>query len=70
MKPNIGTTDKALRISAGLILIVTAFMIPFGAALTILFSVAGIISLLTSIFGFCLLYRLIGVNTYKMESNC
>ena len=70
MKANIGTTDKAMRISIGLILMMAGIMVSMGTALTVIFLTAGFVTLLTSVFGFCLLYRLIGCNTCKMERNC
>ncbi len=70
MKANVGTTDKAMRISIGLILMMVAIITSMGTTLTVIFMTAGIVSLLTSIFGFCLLYRLIGIHTCEMGKNC
>lgn len=55
---NTGNVDKALRIIAGLILIALVFVgpqTPWGWI--------GIIPLVTGLFGFCPLYKLIGLNT-------
>ena len=68
MKANIGTTDKAMRISVGLILMMVGILASMGTTLTVIFMAAGIFNLMTSVFGFCLLYRLIGINTCKMEN--
>ena len=70
MKANIGTTDKAMRISVGLILMIIGIMASIGTTLTVIFMTAGIFTLMTSVFGFCFLYRLIGINTCKTEKNC
>jgi len=69
MKVNIGTTDKAMRISIGLILIMVTIIISMGTMFKIIVMAMGLLALLSSIFGFCFLYRLIGLNTCKMKAN-
>jgi len=70
MKANVGTTDKAMRISIGLILMMAGIVASIGTTLTVIFMTTGFFTLMTSVFGFCLLYRLIGINTCKMGKNC
>ncbi len=70
MKANIGTTDKAMRISIGLILMMAGIVASIGTTFTVILMTTGFFTLMTSVFGFCLLYRLIGINTCKMEKNC
>ncbi len=69
MKANIGTTDKALRISLGLILIMTAILVSASIAIKVILIITGIIALSTSIIGICLMYRLIGITTCKFETD-
>lgn len=55
---NIGTTDRVLRIVAGLVLIALVFVgpqTPWGWI--------GVVPLLTGLIRFCPLYRLLGINT-------
>jgi hypothetical protein len=69
MKKNVGSVDKVLRILLAIIvavLIITKVLT--GAAAIILGIVAGMF-LITSLFGFCGLYSLIGINTCKVRNN-
>lgn len=59
MKPNVGTVDKWLRVALGVALIVWAAT--GGPAWAWL----GLIPLLTGLFGFCPLYRLLGIRTCR-----
>lgn len=59
MKPNVGTVDKWLRVALGVALIVWAAT--GGPAWAWL----GLIPLLTGLFGFCPLYRLLGISTCR-----
>lgn len=58
MKCNVGNTDRALRIIAGLVLIILAATGTIG-----LWGWIGVIPLLTGIFRFCPAYPLLGINT-------
>lgn len=62
MKINVGTTDRVLRISAGLTLILLAAIGTIG-----LWGYIGIVPLLTGIFRFCPAYPLLGMNTCSMK---
>lgn len=59
MKPNVGTVDKWLRVALGVALIVWAAT--GGPAWAWL----GVVPLLTGLFGFCPLYRLLGISTCR-----
>lgn len=59
MKRNVGTVDKWLRVALGVALIVWAAT--GGPAWAWL----GLIPLLTGLFGFCPLYRLLGISTCR-----
>lgn len=58
MKKNIGTTDRIVRVSVGLAVVSLVFVGPQTA-----WGLLGIIPLATGIFGFCALYKLIGLET-------
>jgi hypothetical protein len=60
MKCNIGHTDRILRITVGVTLIGLA---TFG--ITGLWGWIGVIPLATGVFGNCLAYSLLGINTAK-----
>ena len=62
MSMNIGTVDRFLRIVVGLALIAWALGIIPGVEGAV-WGWIGVIPLLTAFFGFCPLYRIIGVNT-------
>jgi hypothetical protein len=58
MKPNIGTLDRALRISAGLLLLVLASAGTIGA-----WGFLGVIPLATGLVSVCPLYSILGMHT-------
>ena len=62
MKSNVGGIDKVLRIIAGLVLIVLAFM-GIGTPWTWI----GVVPLATGLIGWCPLYPLIGLNTCPLK---
>lgn len=62
MKFNVGSTDRVLRIVAGLVLIGLAATNTVG-----MWGYIGIVPLLTGIFKFCPAYALFGLNTCPME---
>ncbi|WP_135229332.1 YgaP family membrane protein [Deinococcus fonticola] len=63
MKANEGSTDRYLRIGLSLFLFALALMTS-GLPSTILW-VLGTVALITGLSGFCLVYRLLGMNTCK-----
>ena len=68
MKTNLGTFDRAIRILmfiAIIILFITKHI--YGALGYVLFG-AGIVFLITSLIGFCPLYKLFGIETCKTKS--
>lgn len=60
MPCNEGKLDRALRVIVGLVLIACVFVGPKAV-----WGWVGLVPLLTGVFGFCPLYKLIGVNTCK-----
>ena len=63
MKPNMGKTDKAVRIVIAVIIAILAYtgMIT-GTLATVLLVLAGVF-VLTSLISFCPLYAIVGLNT-------
>ncbi|MEO6976053.1 MAG: DUF2892 domain-containing protein [Gallionella sp.] len=62
MKVNEGTTDRALRVIAGLVLIGLAVSGTIGV-----WGWIGVVPLLTGLFGFCPIYAIFGMNTCPMK---
>lgn len=58
MKINIGMLDRAVRIAAGLVLVVLAMMGTIGP-----WGYIGVVLLVTSGIGFCPLYRVVNFST-------
>jgi hypothetical protein len=64
MKTNVGSTDKILRIVAGLVLIALAIM-DIGAPWTWI----GIVPLATGLMGWCPAYTLLGMSTCPLKKD-
>ncbi len=64
MQANVGKVDQLLRISLGLVLLVSVFFLT-GPMRWI--GLVGLVLLATGFFQFCPLYRLLGVNTCKLK---
>ncbi|MEQ1689454.1 MAG: DUF2892 domain-containing protein [Sphingopyxis sp.] len=62
MPCNEGNMDRTLRVLLGVILIALVFVGPHTV-----WGWVGVVPLLTGIFGFCPLYRLVGINTCKIN---
>ena len=62
MKANVGTIDRVLRITAGIVLIALAATGTVG-----LWGYIGIVPLLTGLFRFCQVYPLLGLNTCPLD---
>ena len=58
MKANEGGVDRALRVIAGLVLVVLAYLGTIGV-----WGYIGVVPLLTGVMGFCPAYTLLGINT-------
>lgn len=69
MKKNIGSTDKAGRIFAALVIAVLYFTGVISGAVAIGLGVVAIIFLVTSSISFCPLYLPFGINTIKKNEN-
>ncbi|MAY43134.1 MULTISPECIES: DUF2892 domain-containing protein [unclassified Neptuniibacter] len=64
MNKNIGTVDKSIRIFIGLVLIALVFVGPQTALGWI-----GLPVILIALFGWCPLYKVVGINTCKQCDN-
>ena len=64
MKKNMGSTDRTVRMVAGIAFILGALFLTTGALDIILYVFSGIF-IVTSIIGFCPLYVPFGINTNK-----
>ncbi len=63
MQANVGGIDRALRIIAGIVLILLALTQTIGP-----WGWIGVVPLLTGLFRFCPAYTLLGVRTCKLDS--
>lgn len=59
MKLNIGSTERTIRIVAGVVIIA------LGLYYKSLWGVIGLVPLMTGLFRFCPLYTILGINTCK-----
>lgn len=67
MKSNVGRADKVIRILAALLIGVLIFTDVLTGTWAIVLGVAAVAFVLTSLFSFCGLYVLFGVNTCKKD---
>ena len=65
MKKNMGTLDKGLRILVAVIIVALYYWNLIPAPLSLILLILAGIFLLTSLIGFCPLYRVFGVSTCK-----
>ncbi|WDL99127.1 YgaP family membrane protein [Alicyclobacillus sp. ALC3] len=64
---NEGRFDRFLRIIVGLALVLAGYEVTSHTFAIILY-IVGAVALLTGIIGFCLIYRLFGVNTCPVKT--
>ena len=67
MKKNIGNIDKAIRLLIALAVVVLAFAKVITGTLAIVLLILAAVFVLTSLFGVCPLYLLLGLNTGKKK---
>ncbi len=63
MKKTVGSIDKVVRVTVGLIFVIVAFVAPVGQVMKVILIVLGIIAFVTAFTGFCPMYNLLGINT-------
>lgn len=67
MSPNVGSTDKVLRLVVAAVAVIVAIATGPSAALGIILFVVAAVMVLTAVVGVCPLYKLIGVNTCPLD---
>jgi hypothetical protein len=67
MKKNVGSMDKAVRISIAIILLTLVLIDLVNGILAIVFIIASIALVVTSLVSFCGIYTLFGINTCKID---
>ena len=65
---NEGTTDRVIRVILGLVLGFLAYRGVGGTAGTWVLGIVGAVSFLTGLTGFCLVYRLLGIQTCPVRN--
>ncbi len=65
MEHNVGRKDRALRLIIAIAFFVIGLTAPIGAGLRIILFFFSATALFTSIYGFCLLYRVLGISTHE-----
>jgi hypothetical protein len=68
MVTNEGTTDRVIRVVVGLILGYLAYRGLGGTVGTWILAIVGAVLFLTGISGFCLVYRLLGIQTCPVRT--
>lgn len=67
MKKNVGSTDKVIRILLAIVFAALYFTNTVTGTLGLVLLVLGAIFLLTSLIGFCPIYRIVGLSTCKVK---
>ncbi len=60
MKQNENTTDRAIRLIVGVVLLIIGLLYFSGSVFGVVLDVLGAIALITGATGFCLLYKIFG----------
>lgn len=63
MKMNVGTLDRVLRVLIGVVLAVLYFNGTVAGGLGVTLLVVGLVLILTALFKFCPIYRVLGLNS-------
>ena len=68
MSKNLGAIDKIIRVIVGLILLYGGYSLGASTILGIVLIVIGAISIIEAFIGFCLIYKIFGINTAKPKA--
>lgn len=68
MKPNMGTTDKIIRLAVAALVAILYFTNVITGTLGIILLVLAAVFVLTSLISFCPLYPILGMNTTKKKN--
>ena len=63
MTRNLSSTDRVVRLVAGVVAVAAALLVGVGTSLGVVLLVLAVLLLGTSAVGFCPLYRLLGLST-------
>ena len=69
MKKNMGAADKLIRVFIAVAIAALYYLGKIEGTLALVLLVIALIFLLTSLFSFCPLYTIFGINTCKKDSN-
>lgn len=69
MKTNMGVADRVVRILLVVLIAVLYFTNVISGTLAIILGIVAVIFLITSITGFCGLYKVLGIKTCAVKSN-
>lgn len=67
MKPNIGSTDKIIRIVAALLIVILYFFNVISGTLGIILLIVAALLIITSLISFCPLYPILKINTISKK---
>ncbi len=67
MKTNVGLTDKAIRIVVALLVTILIYKNILSGTLAIVAGIIAVLLLITTLIGFCPLYRIFGISTCKRK---
>ncbi|PZR07659.1 MAG: DUF2892 domain-containing protein [Flavobacterium psychrophilum] len=67
MKRNMGVADRIIRVLLAALLVYLSYSILGTGVVSIVLLLISIVFVLTSLTGFCPLYRLVGINTCRMK---
>ena len=68
MKKNIGNTDKLIRLMLALLVAVLYYTGVISGTFAIILGVIAVVLVVTSMFSFCGLYTILGINTCKTKT--
>jgi predicted PurR-regulated permease PerM len=68
MKKNVNSIDKLVRVLAAIVLAVLLFAGTITGTVGIILGIVAVVLLVTSLAGFCPLYKVLGTGTVKEES--
>jgi hypothetical protein len=67
MKKNMGSTDKAIRLLAALVIVVLAYTHVISGTLAIVLIILAAVLVITSIISFCPIYLPFGISTIRKK---
>ncbi len=68
MMKNVGAIDRVIRLIIGIALLYAGYVLGISTTLGIVLIVLGVISLIEALVGFCLIYKILGINTAKPKA--